>query len=412
MNIDRRLSLTAALASVAGASALVLTGCGGGEGSADARAAAPGDSAYSRVINVEVRPVEETSFTERIRLTGTAQANQDVTVSAEESGRIEEILVEKGTPVRQGQPLMRVDASILRAQVEQARARALLAEEVWQRRKRLYEDEEVGSAVAYLEARATAEETAANLEALEERVDRTVIRAPFDGILDDRIVELGEMVSPGTRVARVVELDLIEVSAGVPERYAPDVERGSLATVSFPVLPDRSFESEVTYVGSTVNPQNRTFEVEFTLENPNRVVKPEMVANISVVRQTRENAVVVPQESLIRTESGFRAFVVDESEEPSVARARDVEVGPAQENRVVIEGGLSPGDLLVVVGQQQVAEGDRVRIVESRDRPTVLDADLEAPTAEERMLDPEQEPESWRDTAEAREDPSGSGGDR
>ena len=401
MNIDRRFPLAAALA---GATALVLAGCGGGEGSADARAAAPADSSYARVINVEVRTVEETSFTERIRLTGTAQANRDVMVAAEESGRIEEILVEKGARVSRGQPLMRIDDSILRAQAEQARARAMLADEVWQRRKRLYEEEEVGSAVAYLEARATAEETAANLDALEERLDRTVIRAPFDGILDDRMVELGEMVSPGTRVARVVELDLIEVTAGVPERYAPDVDRGSRATLSFPVLPDRTFESEVTYVGSTVNPQNRTFEVEFTLENPNGVVKPEMVANISVVRQARENAVVVPQESLIRTETGFRAFVVDQSAEPSVARARNVEVGPAQENRVVIEEGLSAGELLVVVGQQQVAEGDRVRIVESRERPAVLGDDIEAPTAEERMLDPEEQPEAWQDTAGSEED--------
>jgi len=396
MNIDWRFLTTVAALSV---SALAAAGCGGDADSGDAQAAAPTDSAYVRVINVEVRPVEVTSFVERIRLTGTAQATQDVTVAAEESGRIEEVVVEKGARVSQGQPLLRIDDSILRAQVEQARARAMLAEEVWQRRKRLYEDDQVGSAVAYLEARATAEETAANLDVLEERLDRTVVRAPFDGILDDRMVELGETVSPGTPVARVVQLDRIEVTAGVPERYSPDVEVGSRATVSFPVLPDRTFEGEITFVGSTVNPRNRTFPVEFSLDNPNGVVKPEMVANIAVVRQTRDNAVVVPQEALVRTEDGFRAFVVDESADPAVARARDVVVGPAQENTVVIEEGLSSGDLLVVVGQQQVAEGDRVRIVESRIAPVTIADDIEDPTADEGMLDPYQQPEAWQDTA-------------
>lgn len=396
MNIHRRLDTTLTLVGMA---AFAVAGCGAeaGSESGDAQAAAPTDDAYERVINVEVRPLERTAFVERIRLTGTAEANQDVTVAAEESGRIAEILVEKGARVRRGAPLLRIDDSILRAQVEQARARAALAEEVWQRRQRLYEEEQVGTGLAYLEARATAEETAANLEALEERLARTTIRAPFDGVLEDRMVERGELVSPGTPVARVVELARIQVTAGVPERYAPDVTMGSRGTVSFPVLPDRTFEAEITYVGSTVNAQNRTFTVEFTLENPNRVVKPEMVANVSLVRQSRADVLVVPQEALVRTEAGFRAFVVDASADPTVARARSVELGPAQENTVVVEEGLTAGELLVVVGQQQVAEGDRVRIVESRDEATVPGDGIEASTAEDRMLDPDSQPEAGQE---------------
>jgi len=361
MTIDRR---RASGLLFLGAAGLLAAGCGG-----DAEAGgAPGTQAqaeesYSRVINVEVRPVESTSFTERIRLTGTVNANRDVEVAAEESGRIEEILVEKGNPVRSGQPILRIDGALLRAEVEQARARARMAQDTWERRKALWENEGVGTEQAYVEARYAAEEAAANLDRLEERLARTTIRAPFGGILDERRVEVGSMVSPGTPVARVVDLDPVKIVGGVPERYAPDVETGTAARVSFDVLPDQVFEGELTYVGATVNPDNRTFGVEFTLPNPDGLVKPQMVANIALVRRELPDVVVVPQESLVRTEDGFRAFVVEDAGEETVVRARNVETGPSQANEVVIHEGLEAGERLVVVGQQMVADGDRVRIV-------------------------------------------------
>ena len=112
-----------------------------------------------------------------------------------------------------------------------------------------------------------------------------------------------------------------------------------------------------------MNPRDRTFPVELTLPNPGGAIKPEMVADIEVVRNALEAVVVVPQEALVRVEDGFIAFVVEGASGAEVVQARDVELGPTQRNRVVVRSGLEPGDRLVVIGQQQVAAGDRVRIV-------------------------------------------------
>ncbi len=342
---------------------LVLAACGGEAPVPEAAAAAEEGESFARVINVEVVPVSTTSFTEVVRLTGTAQANRDVTVSAEESGVIREVVVEKGSPVRPGQAILRIDDTILRAQVDQARAAARLAQETWDRRKRLWEQDRVGSEIAYLQARYAAEQAAANLRALEERLERTVIRAPIAGILDARLVEVGTMVTVGTPVVRIVDLDPIKVVGGVPERFALDVQVGIQAEVSFDVLPDRAFTGRVSFVGSTVNPRNRTFPAELTLPNPGRLIKPEMVANITLVRRVLDDAVVVPQEALVRVEEGYVAFVVEGKAGAERAVARPVTPGPARENTVVVTEGLTPGDRLIVVGQQQVADGDRVRIV-------------------------------------------------
>lgn len=356
----RRIALFAALSLP-----LLVAACGG-----DARAGEQEGGAQpqlTRVINVETAVLARAPFTEVVRITGTVQANRDVMVSAEESGLIREVLVERGAAVRSGQALARVDDALLRNQVDEARARADLARETWERRRRLFEDDGVGNELAYLEARYGAEQAEAAARALEERLARTVIRAPFDGVVENREVEVGSMVSPGTATFRIVEVDPIKVTGGVPERFAADIDRGTAVRVTFDPLRGDVYEGTLSFSGVTVNPRNRTFPVETVIRNPGQRVKPEMVANLELVRRELEAALVVPQDALIRVEEGFVAFVVVDREGETFAERRHLRLGGSQRNLVVVEEGLESGDHLIVVGQQQVAHGDRVRVVESRE---------------------------------------------
>ncbi len=139
---------------------------------------------------------------------------------------------------------------------------------------------------------------------------------------------------------------------------------GDRAVVVFDVLDGQSFDGEIHFVGATVEPRSRTFPIEITLPNPVGLIKPEMVTNIAVVRRELTDVVVVPRDALVRVEDGFIAFVVISTDQGSVAEARSVRLGPAQRNLVVIEEGLEVGERLVVVGQRQLANGDRINIVE------------------------------------------------
>jgi membrane fusion protein, multidrug efflux system len=333
---------------------------------------APGNGGVQRIINVEVETIAPSDFREEIRLTGVVRAARDVTLSAEESGVIREVIVERGRTVAQGAPLFRIDDRILATQLREADARAGLAAENWERRRRLFEEDGVGSELQYLEARFQLEQAEATAETLRERVNRSVIRAPFAGVLEDRMVEVGTSVAPGSPVARLVQVNPVKVSAGVPERLSGEVRVGSPARISFDVLPGQVFEGQVSYVGATVNARNRTFEAEVVLPNPGGIAKPEMVANVEILREVREGVVVVPRNAVVRTEEGFVAFVVEgwadgtQADAGGTARVRTLELGPTQRDRVLVLAGLEPGDLLVVVGQQQVADGDRVRVVRSR----------------------------------------------
>jgi RND family efflux transporter MFP subunit len=338
----------------------------GGAAQADGIEGEEGAGAFVRVINVEVTEVQPQNFVEEIRLTAVALANQDVQISAEESGVIREILVDKGARVSEGQALFRIDDAVLSAQVAQVRAAAELAEETYARRRSLWEEDRMGSEIVYLEARAAAEQTAANLKVLEERQARTVIRAPFEGVLESREVEVGTMVSPGMTVARVVDLNPVKVMAGVPERYASDVSVGTAATVTFDVLDGEGFEARIGYVGTTVERASRTFPIEIVLPNADGRIKPEMVASMSVIRRDLKDVVVVPQDALVRVEGGYVVFAAVEWEQGMVAEVRPVTVGPTQRDMVVIEAGIQSGERLIVVGQKSVADGDRVNIVGTR----------------------------------------------
>ena len=138
--------------------ALTLAGCGLQDTDEAGKVPTSG-----RVLNVEVAAVEPRDFSEVIRLSGTVVADRDVLVSAEESGIVTEVLVDKGSQVIQGQPIARIDDRLLSSQVAQATAQAALMGEVWMRRQRLFEEDNVGSELAYLEAKYQAQQAAAAL---------------------------------------------------------------------------------------------------------------------------------------------------------------------------------------------------------------------------------------------------------
>jgi membrane fusion protein, multidrug efflux system len=321
------------------------------------------EAAPARVISVEVEAVQPARFTDFVRIVGSVAANRDVIVSAEESGIVRQLFVDKGAFVQAGQPIARIDDTVLRAQLERADAQARLAEETWERQRRLWEDEKIGSEINYLNAKYGAITARASANELRARLERSVVRAPIAGVLDARMVEVGSMVAPGAPVARVVDAGTVKITGGVPERYAADIVRGAEMRVSFDGMGNAEYTGRVQYVGATLNEQNRTFPIEVAVPNASRVIRPGMVANLQVARRAVGEALLVPQNAVLRRENGYVAYVAVEKDGGFVAELRDVIPGTSEAGRVVIEQGLKPGDRVIVVGQQQVSSGDVLRIV-------------------------------------------------
>jgi membrane fusion protein, multidrug efflux system len=346
------------------AAAVLVTACGQAGGTQVGSDEDGGERV--RTLNVEVAAVEPREFMHVIRVVGTVEAERDVVVSAEEGGVVAQLLARQGDRVRAGQPLARLDAGVLRAQLEQAESQAELAEETWARQRRLWEDEGVGTEMAYLQAKYNARTARAQASVLAERVQRTTIRAPIAGVLEERRVEVGTMVSPGSPVARILNVDTVRLVAGVPERYAGDIRPGAEVAVTLERLAGQPFAGEIDHVGAAVNPSNRTFTIEVEVPNPGHRLKPGMVANVQISRERVEEALVVPRHAVLRREAGYSVYVAAPHGDGWRAEDRPVVPGRSRGDEVVIEQGLNAGEWVIVVGQQRTAHGDAL-VVTNRD---------------------------------------------
>ncbi len=357
--------------------ALALAGCAGSD-NAEAPPKEPAAPPSShRTVRVETIVVEPTTFVDVVEITGAVETSDDATLSAQTSGTVR-ALAPLGESVVKGQTVARLDPSLARAAVEQARAlvetaqaQFAFAEDTYRRQEPLYRD----SIISALEfenirtqkhqAEAQLNQARAALAQAEQQLGYTRITAPFAGIVEAHLVEVGEQVMPGAPVARVVNAKKVKVTAGVPERYALDIRKGASVEIGFNAygIPRRS--ARVSFVGNVINPSNRTFPIEVLLDNADGTLKPEMIAEVYVTRARLEDRLVVPQTAVLLDENGTTLFVVEHTPEGPVARRRSVALGPSYGRRTVIAEGLNPGDEVIVVGQSKVTDGDVVEIVDS-----------------------------------------------
>ncbi len=351
---------------ISAAALVAVTACAPADGEETSAPESDGQGAEgARIINVEVTRVTLTDFIVFVRVTGEVEALHDVTVAAEESGPITQIYVVKGRWVAKDAAIMKIDDEVLAANVDEARALLEIADEQFERQRQLWEDEGIGSEIAFLQARAAANAARARLRTLQARLARTTIRAPVSGVFDDHFLDLGEMASPGTPAARIVSVGQVKVVGGVPERYALSVQHGDSARISLDAFPGREFPGTISYVGASVDERARTVPIEILLANPDRALKPRMVANVQLELDRLQEVIVVPQDVVVRTETGYQVFLAGEVDGRAVALARDVTLGQSSANRVVIASGLVEGDTLITLGHRMVDDQSRIRIVSS-----------------------------------------------
>jgi membrane fusion protein (multidrug efflux system) len=338
--------------------AVVTGGCSNGEASGDNTSRAPQPSQVETIV------LQPTSFTDIIEVTGSVEALDDATLSAQTSGTIT-MLADRGARIAEGEPVAQIDADEARAAVEQARAQFELAQDRFERQKPLYRDSII-SALEFEQVRSERNQAKATLEQAEKRLANTRVDAPFTGSVEERFVEAGEQVSPGAQVARLVNTRRVRVTAGVPERYANDIQEGTPVQIDARRYGAGARTAEVTFAGNTIDPESRTFTIEATVPNDGGTLKPEMSVTLRVTRTTMEEAIVIPRTAVIRDETGTHAYVVEGSDTTAVARNRDLTLGPSTGDQIVVESGLSPDDEVITVGQNDVSPGGPVEVTEQR----------------------------------------------
>jgi membrane fusion protein, multidrug efflux system len=353
----------AAVVAAAVVAAAVPAACGG-----DEEAAPPGPT------RVETLVVAATAFEARLMTMGTVDMPDDATLSAEVGGTVA-FIVEEGAGVGAGQVVARLDSRAEEAAVTSARAAVLdaravvaQAEDAYRRQLPLARDTIISELelrridAERTQARARLLQAQAQLQEARDRVEQTLLRAPFAGRVERVAVRRGEQVSPGMEVLRLIRPGRADIEAGVPERYAGDIEVGSAATVDLQAYGAGAREGRVTFVGAAVDPGSRTFPVRISLPDPTGVIKSDMVARVHLTYRVIPAAVVLPLDAVQRDDRGESVLVAVAGAGAYVVQRRDIVTGPRSADGIVVEAGLQPGEEVIVVGIDDVADGEAVEI--------------------------------------------------
>lgn len=365
----------------------LLAGCGN-EATSDA---AP--SQEQNLTRVETLLLEPQDFEDVVEVTGSIEALDDAALSAEASGTLVHV-ADLGTRIPADSVVSRVNPRSARAAVEQAQAQVESAEaqyeltqDTYERQEPLYRDSIISPSEyenvrsQRTQALASLNQARANLSQAEEQLASTRVVAPFSGTVEERMAERGEQVSPGEQVVRLVNTERVRVRAGVPERYANDLQRGDSVRVRIQSAALKDRMGQIVFVGNTIDPSSRTFPIEVEIANPERRLKPEMVTKLFVVRERLDDVLVAPRAAISRDEDGLTAYTVTRTDSGAVVRSHEVTLGPASGNEVVIGSGIDAGAELITLGRTEVAEGDLVNVA-TRHRRVDDAAPADAPPAD------------------------------
>jgi len=337
-------------------SAALAASCG--DSKADGPASNAQSSPVERIIPVKVQSVAAVPFEVTLQLTGYIKSLEDVTISVEEGGVVRQWEAERGDVVRQGTVIALLNDDLLRPMYEAAKAQYQIAEMNYQKQQKVFSDQGV-SEMQVKTSEYTRDAAKAQAELAKARFERTRIKSPITGILDDRLIDEGELAPPGAPIARMVNLDRIKVLFNAPENYAGTLTRGTPVEVSVTAFPREKFMGKISFIGSAVSPDNRTIPVEVLLRNPGRKLKPDMIARASITQSLRRSTILVDESVLQQVDEKTHVVYVENA---GKAQRRVVTLGARSDSRVEILTGLQAGDRVIVSGYQNVFDGQMVEV--------------------------------------------------
>jgi membrane fusion protein, multidrug efflux system len=297
---------------------------------------------------------------------GSVVAVRGVTIAAELPGRVRDIAFESGASVKRGDVLVRLDTSAEEAQLASAVAEASLARTNLERARALRRGGANAQAdLDVAEARSQqAEATVANLRAT---IAKKTVRAPFDGRISIRQVELGQILSPGTPIASLQAVDPIHADFWLPQQAIAELRPGQRVRLRTDVYGDARWTGEVTTVNPEVDPATRNVRVRATIPNRDGRLRPGMFASVEVLSSDVRPVLIVPATAVLFAPYGDSVFSIEEKKDPSgkgatVVRQKFVRVGERRGDFVEVTSGVAAGERVVSSGAFKLRNGAAVAV--------------------------------------------------
>jgi membrane fusion protein (multidrug efflux system) len=311
---------------------------------------------------VNAAPVERQKWERTLQAVATVVSSKGVTVSNDAPGVVTKLNFDSGATVKVGQPLVELDASVERAQLESLRARVVLANQSLQRTRKL-----MGSGVTTQSELDTQESNyrglVADMKAVQAQIERKTVRAPFAGKLGIRAVNLGQYLAPGTMLTVLESTDAVFVEFTLPQQNLPDIQIGRPVRVRNDADGKVLAEGTISAYDSSVDAVTRSLKIRASIPNGESVLRTGMFVNVEIVLPEHADVTAVPVTAIIRAPYGDSVFVVEPKQAPAegagpegaqpgalVARQQFVRLGHTRGDFVSVERGVEAGQKVVTAG--------------------------------------------------------------
>ncbi len=314
---------------------------------------------------ISSQKINPTLFKHYIDLQGSVATREDVVVFSEMSGTLLQINVKEGQRVSKGAILAKIDDGGMAQRRAQFAVQLNLAKTTFEKQERLW-DQGIGSEMQFLQTKANYEAQLEGLKQLDSQLQKTVITAPFSGVVDGISAQQGSVVYPGqSPIMRIINLQNMYVEAEVPERHLSAITKGAVVEVFFPVL-NRTISSTIKQVGQYINQANRTFKIEIAVPNTDSMIKPNLTARIKISDYTQEKALVVPL-SVISENGDNEQFIYtierSEGKDIGIAARRIIKTGLSHDGMIEVLSGLDENAEIITEGARNVRTGQAVKVI-------------------------------------------------
>ncbi len=347
------------------AAAVVLTavlgiGCGGNESEVrtfDQGGGKPDEERKVEAIPVEVEPLTTGRIESTLRFSATLEAERDVQVFAEATRRVESLLVEEGDAVRKGQVLVRLQDDAQRSAVAKTSSQLDQRQREYERQKSLFEQKLVSEQV-FIDAEYQLDQARLANDDAQRELGYTEVRAPINGVVTERHVNLGDFVTVNQPVFRVIDFDSIVARIFVPEHVLSQLDRGQQARLTADALGGLVFSGSIDRIAPVVDPGTGTIKV--TVATPRQEgLRPGMYVQVELVTAVHENAVRIPKKALVYDND--QVYVFRLGAERTVEKI-PVSINLQDSDFVEPGGGINAGDQIVIAGQSGLKDGATVRL--------------------------------------------------
>lgn len=311
---------------------------------------------------VATATIAPTDFTDYANVQATVRAANSAMASPEIPGRIVRMPFEEGDPIRKGQLVATLDVESITTQRAELEKATELAKTVYERQQRLW-DQKIGSEIQFLQAKNSYERLLEQLKSIDVQAAKKNVYAPLGGTVERVMMRQGEAAAPGVPILSILNTNELDIVADATEDLLTKVKRGQQVRVKVPTA-ELEFTAAVSRIGKTVDPANRTFEVEVSVPGRYRnQLKANLLAEVEILDFAAEGVIVVSQDQIQQEIDGRRyVFVVAEKDDQTVARKQYIDTGESYDNRAVVTSGLQAGDRIITSGSRGLTDGQRISL--------------------------------------------------